>query len=88
MANKRITASLKLPNGHTTSFRFQMAREWQSKLRDEILTHYPASDNIRFVERLPERGLAAGKTFETNVMFEIRKNYFVLGRLHLESGNT
>ncbi len=85
MAGKRITASLQLPNGNTTSFKFKLAREWQTALKDEILSHYPKSDNIRFVERLPERGPAAGKSFETNVMFEIRKNYFVLGRLSLQT---
>ena len=85
MATRKIIASLQLPNGKTTSFKLSLNKKWHENLQEEILTLYPASDNIRFVDALPERALSAGKSFQTNIMFEIRRNYFVLGRLSLKA---
>ncbi len=81
MKSKKLQIHVLLPNGKNKQFKLEPGKNWQSSLKSEIQNLYPKSNNIRFVEDLPKKPLTAGKTFESNIMFEIRKNYFALGHI-------
>lgn len=81
MRRYKIIVDLLLPNGKDRHFSIDSDSSWKSRLKSELLNHYPRSTDIRFVREPRDDALKGGKSFKSNVMFEIRKNYFELGHI-------
>ncbi len=81
MSKKKIQVHLLLPNGKKKNFTFTPGSNWKSTLREELKKMYPKSDEVRFVDEPGNKRLQNGGTFKSNVMFEIRENYYVLGHV-------
>lgn len=81
MASKMISVHVLLPNGKRQQLKIRSGKNWQASLREGIMELYPRSSTIRFVEELPKKPLSAGKPFKSNVMFQVRKNYYTLGHI-------
>lgn len=81
MSKKKISIHLLLPNGRQKNFSIVPGSNWKHALRAEIQNLYPRSDDIKFVEEPPKNGLSAGKSFKSGIMFEVRKDYYLLGHV-------
>ncbi|MCB0260012.1 MAG: hypothetical protein KDI38_03845 [Calditrichaeota bacterium] len=81
MSSKKIQIHLVLPSGQRRDFTIVPGTNWRAELNAQLQDQYPRSENVTLVEEWSQQKLASGKVLRTNVMFEIRKNYFVLGHL-------
>lgn len=81
MSAKKIQIHLVLPNGQKRDFTIVPGTNWRAELNAQLQDQYPRSENVTLVEEVPHKSLLSGKKFRTNVMFEIRKNYYALGHL-------
>lgn len=81
MSTKKIRIHLVLPNGKKKDFTIVPGTNWRAELNSQLQDQYPHSENVTLVEEFSQKHLVSGKKFRTNVMFEIRKNYYALGHL-------
>lgn len=86
MHPSKMSIELRLPNGRQTAFTLSGGKKWQEHLRTRVLEYFPRCRDIRFVDGLPNQQPKKDRPFQTAVMFEIRKNYFVHGYLVINSG--
>lgn len=81
MPKGHIAISLILPNGRRRQFILPAKKDWIDDLKQKVMKAYPASSEVYFVDALPGKGLRSGQSFETNVMFKLRQNYYRHGHL-------
>ncbi len=85
MNSSKMSVELRLPNGRQKQFTLTAGKAWQEHLHARVLESYPRSRSVRFVDGLPGRYPGRDRPFQTAIMFEIRKNYFVHGFLVINS---
>ncbi len=81
MSNKKIVVDVLLPNGRSKQFRIEIGKQWRQTLTEQIRSLYPRASEIEIVEDLHLQRLKPNHSVESNVMFEVRKNYYVLGHI-------